>query len=168
MRVSRMSARGANRKFKLPRQWAETPMRIRTARPDDEAQWRGLWRGYTEFYETHPPENVTAAHGDGTSRRNPRFRAGSPSKRAGCRDSPIRRRTRELSFRRPYAIWRIYSSTPTRAEVADFGAWQAPRGEGAILPIEPCDGKSTLQRRSPSLYRSILWSGDRTCETPKS
>ena len=22
---------------------------------------RELWRGYTEFYETHPPENVTAA-----------------------------------------------------------------------------------------------------------
>jgi hypothetical protein len=36
-------------------------MEIRTARADDEAQWRGLWRGYTEFYETHPPENVTAA-----------------------------------------------------------------------------------------------------------
>ena len=36
-------------------------MRIRTALPDDEAQWRGLWRGYAEFYETHPPENVTAA-----------------------------------------------------------------------------------------------------------
>ena len=24
--------------------------------------------------------------------------------------------------------------------VADFGAWQAPRGEGSSLPIEPCDG----------------------------
>jgi GNAT superfamily N-acetyltransferase len=36
-------------------------MRIRTARPDDEAQWRGLWRGYTEFYETRLPEHVTAA-----------------------------------------------------------------------------------------------------------
>jgi GNAT superfamily N-acetyltransferase len=36
-------------------------MRIRTARSDDEAQWRGLWRGYTEFYETHLPEHVTAA-----------------------------------------------------------------------------------------------------------
>ena len=36
-------------------------MRIRTARPDDEAQWRGLWRGYTEFYDTHLPEHVTAA-----------------------------------------------------------------------------------------------------------
>ena len=36
-------------------------MQIRTARPDDEAQWRELWRGYTQFYETHPPENVTAA-----------------------------------------------------------------------------------------------------------
>ena len=55
-----------------------------------------------------------------------------------------------------------------RADIADFGAWQAPRGEGPILPIEPCDGKSTRQRRSVSLCRSILWSGDRTCETPKS
>ncbi len=36
-------------------------MEIRTAHPDDEAQWRELWRGYTQFYETHPPENVTAA-----------------------------------------------------------------------------------------------------------
>ncbi len=36
-------------------------MRIRTARPDDEAQWRRLWRGYTEFYETRLPERVTAA-----------------------------------------------------------------------------------------------------------
>jgi GNAT superfamily N-acetyltransferase len=36
-------------------------MRIRTARYDDEAQWRGLWRGYTDFYETHLPEHVTAA-----------------------------------------------------------------------------------------------------------
>ena len=106
--------------------------------------------------------------GDGSSRRNSRFCVGSPSKRAGCWDSPIRRRTREPSFRRPYAIWRICSSIPPRADVADFGAWQAPRGEGPSLPIEPCDGKSTRQRRSPSLYRSILWSGDRTCETPKS
>ena len=36
-------------------------MEIRTAVTADEVQWRGLWRGYTEFYETHPPENVTAA-----------------------------------------------------------------------------------------------------------
>ena len=36
-------------------------MRIRTAVTADEAQWRGLWRGYTEFYETHLPEHVTAA-----------------------------------------------------------------------------------------------------------
>ena len=36
-------------------------MRIRTARREDEAQWRGLWRGYTEFYETRLPEEVTAA-----------------------------------------------------------------------------------------------------------
>ena len=96
----------------------------------------------------------------------PRFRAGSPSKRAGSRNSPISRRARQPFFRRPYAIWS--SSIPPGAEVADFGAWQAPRGEGPILPIEPCDGKSDRQRRSPSLYRSILWSGDRTCETPKS
>jgi len=34
---------------------------IRTARPADEAQWRGLWRGYTEFYDAHLPEDVTAA-----------------------------------------------------------------------------------------------------------
>lgn len=36
-------------------------MRIRTAVTADEAQWRGLWRGYTDFYETHLPEHVTAA-----------------------------------------------------------------------------------------------------------
>ena len=36
-------------------------MQIRSARPENEAQWRELWRGYTQFYETHPPENVTAA-----------------------------------------------------------------------------------------------------------
>ena len=36
-------------------------MEIRTARATDEAQWRGLWRGYTEFYETQLPEHVTAA-----------------------------------------------------------------------------------------------------------
>jgi GNAT superfamily N-acetyltransferase len=36
-------------------------MRIVTARPEDEAQWRVLWRGYTEFYETCLPEEVTAA-----------------------------------------------------------------------------------------------------------
>ena len=36
-------------------------MQIRTARPADEAQWQGLWRGYTEFYETHLPEDVIAA-----------------------------------------------------------------------------------------------------------
>jgi GNAT superfamily N-acetyltransferase len=36
-------------------------MEIRTARAADEAQWRGLWRGYTEFYETRLPEHVTAA-----------------------------------------------------------------------------------------------------------
>ena len=52
---------GANRKFKLAHYQAETPMQIRTARAADEVQWRELWRGYTEFCETHPPENVTAA-----------------------------------------------------------------------------------------------------------
>ncbi len=36
-------------------------MQIRTTRAADEAQWRGLWRGYTEFYETHLPEHLTAA-----------------------------------------------------------------------------------------------------------
>ncbi len=56
-----MAADGANRKFELPHYQAETPMQIRTALPDDEAQWRGLWRGYTQFYETHLPETVTAA-----------------------------------------------------------------------------------------------------------
>ncbi len=142
-------------------------MQIRTAHADDEAQWRELWRGYTRFYETHPPENVTAATWRRSSRRNPRFPAGSPSKTAGCWDSPIRRRMREPSLR-PHMLSGGSFVDPAACGVADFGAWRAPRGEGAILPIEPCDGKSDRQRRSPSLYRSILWSGDRTCETPKS
>ncbi len=58
--VLRRGAYGANRKFKPPRYQAEPPMEIRTAVTADEAQWRGLWRGCTEFYEMHPPENVTA------------------------------------------------------------------------------------------------------------
>jgi hypothetical protein len=29
--------------------------------PSTKRNGRELWRGYTEFYETHPPENVTAA-----------------------------------------------------------------------------------------------------------
>ena len=105
--------------------------------------------------------------GDGSSRRSRQFCAASPSKRAGCRDSPIRRRAREPSLR-PHMLSGGSFVDPAACGVADFGAWRAPRGEGAILPIEPCDGKSDRQRRSPSLYRSILWSGDRTCETPKS
>jgi GNAT superfamily N-acetyltransferase len=36
-------------------------MEIRTARPADEAQWRGLWRGYTDFYDADVSEDVTAA-----------------------------------------------------------------------------------------------------------
>ncbi len=36
-------------------------MKIRTARPADEVQWRRLWRDYTDFYETQLPEEVTAA-----------------------------------------------------------------------------------------------------------
>jgi GNAT superfamily N-acetyltransferase len=35
-------------------------MRIRDALPSDEADWRVLWRGYTEFYETVLDEEVTA------------------------------------------------------------------------------------------------------------
>jgi GNAT superfamily N-acetyltransferase len=34
---------------------------IRDPRPADEADWRLLWSGYCEFYETEVPETVTAA-----------------------------------------------------------------------------------------------------------
>jgi GNAT superfamily N-acetyltransferase len=34
---------------------------IRDPRPADEADWRVLWSGYCEFYETEVPETVTAA-----------------------------------------------------------------------------------------------------------
>ena len=53
-------------------------------------------------------------------------------------------------------------------DVTDFGAWQAPRSEGPSLPIEPCDGNLSSARRSVGVCRSILWSGNRTWETPKS
>jgi GNAT superfamily N-acetyltransferase len=36
-------------------------MEVRPARPDDEAAWRELWKGYCDFYETEVPEHVTAA-----------------------------------------------------------------------------------------------------------
>ena len=35
-------------------------MTIRRIRPSDEARWRELWAGYTRFYETVLPEEVTA------------------------------------------------------------------------------------------------------------
>ena len=36
-------------------------MLIRDPRPDDEANWRKLWLGYTRFYQTDVPDAVTAA-----------------------------------------------------------------------------------------------------------
>ena len=36
-------------------------MLIRDPRPDDEADWRKLWLGYTRFYQTDVPDAVTAA-----------------------------------------------------------------------------------------------------------
>lgn len=33
---------------------------IRPVRPEDEAAWRRLWRGYLDFYETELPETVYA------------------------------------------------------------------------------------------------------------
>ncbi|HRO11503.1 GNAT family N-acetyltransferase [Amaricoccus sp.] len=33
---------------------------IRPVRPEDEAAWRRLWRGYLDFYETELPEAVYA------------------------------------------------------------------------------------------------------------
>jgi GNAT superfamily N-acetyltransferase len=36
-------------------------MLIRDPRPDDEANWRELWLGYTRFYQTDVPDAVTAA-----------------------------------------------------------------------------------------------------------
>ncbi len=113
------------------------------------------------------PRMSPPPHGGGSSRRNPRFRAGSPSKRPAAGILPF-----AAARGNPRSGAHMLSGGPVRpsrrADIADFGAWRAPRGEGRILPIEPCDGKSDRQRRSPSLYRSILWSGDRTCETPKS
>ena len=35
--------------------------RVRDLRPDDEADWRGLWSGYLAFYGEALPEAVTAA-----------------------------------------------------------------------------------------------------------
>ncbi|MFG1425383.1 GNAT family N-acetyltransferase [Xanthobacter sp. VTT E-85242] len=35
-------------------------MALRNAAPPDEARWRDLWAGYTAFYETDVPEDVTA------------------------------------------------------------------------------------------------------------
>lgn len=35
-------------------------MKIRRLSPDDEAEWRELWKGYLEFYETTVPELVYA------------------------------------------------------------------------------------------------------------
>ncbi|MDZ7856778.1 GNAT family N-acetyltransferase [Sphaerotilus sp.] len=35
-------------------------MLIRTARPDDHAQWLPLWKGYQAFYRADLPEHVTA------------------------------------------------------------------------------------------------------------
>jgi GNAT superfamily N-acetyltransferase len=36
------------------------PVTIRLIAPGDEAQWRGLWAAYCEFYETEVPEATTA------------------------------------------------------------------------------------------------------------
>lgn len=33
---------------------------VRHPRPDEEAAWRPLWRGYLDFYESDVPEAVTA------------------------------------------------------------------------------------------------------------
>ena len=37
------------------------PLTIRTAQPQDEAQWRGLWAQYLQFYDVTLPDSVTAA-----------------------------------------------------------------------------------------------------------
>lgn len=37
-----------------------TPL-IRPLRPEDQAEWRRLWTGYLQFYETSVPEEVYAA-----------------------------------------------------------------------------------------------------------
>ncbi|MBO9578467.1 MAG: GNAT family N-acetyltransferase [Microbacteriaceae bacterium] len=37
------------------------PVRISPVRPEDREEWLGLWRGYTRFYETDVPAEVTAA-----------------------------------------------------------------------------------------------------------
>jgi hypothetical protein len=159
---------GANQKFKLPHFQAETPMRIRTAVTADEAQRRELWPGYTQFYETHPPENVTATTWRQIVTPQPaipcRF-AEQEGRLLGFSHSPPHEGT---FIQAPICYLEDLFVDPAARGVAGFGAWLAPRGEGPILPIEPCDGKSTRQRRSPSLYRIILWSGDRTWETPKS
>ena len=36
-----------------------TPCTIRAALPSDEAAWRKLWRGYSDFYLVNLPEEVT-------------------------------------------------------------------------------------------------------------
>ncbi|MFC3086110.1 GNAT family N-acetyltransferase [Tabrizicola soli] len=37
------------------------PLTIRPLRPDDEADWRRLWTGYLDFYQTSVPEAVYAS-----------------------------------------------------------------------------------------------------------
>ncbi len=37
------------------------PLTIRPLRPDDEDDWRRLWTGYLDFYQTSVPEAVYAA-----------------------------------------------------------------------------------------------------------
>lgn len=36
-----------------------TPCLIRAALPSDETAWRGLWRGYCDFYRARLPDEVT-------------------------------------------------------------------------------------------------------------
>ena len=68
-------------------------MQIRTARPADEAQWQGLWRGYTEFYETHSR---------GCHRRHL-----ATDRRAGARDPvPVRRARGVTAGLLPFAATR--------------------------------------------------------------
>jgi len=40
------------------------PLTIRTAQPQDEAQWRGLWAQYLQFYDVTLPDAVTLATWD--------------------------------------------------------------------------------------------------------
>jgi hypothetical protein len=103
------------------------------AREEGEAQWRGLWRGYTEFYETQLPEEISAA----TWRRIVAPKPAIPRRFA----EQEARLLRILPFAaargnlrsRAHMLSGGSVRRSRRAAVAGFGAWQAPRGEGPDL-----------------------------------